>query len=83
RDEAHRFAVSRHRKRRSRSTLASGLDALSGIGMHRRKLLLRRFGSLDGVRRASLPELQKELGPMIGARVHQQLHPRSEAPDPL
>jgi len=77
RDEAHRFAVSRHRRRRSRSTLTSALDELSGVGIHRRKLLLRRFGSLKGVREASLEELQKDLGPVIGARVYGQLHPKS------
>ena len=75
RDEAHRFAVSRHRRRRSRKTLSSVLDELNGIGIHRRKVLLRRFGSLDGVRRASLEEVQNELGPVLGARVYGQLHP--------
>lgn len=79
RDEAHRFAVSRHRKRRGAGTLRSRLDELSGIGIHRRKLLLRRFGSLAGVREATLAELQTELGPVIGARIHGQLHPPAEA----
>ena len=82
RDEAHRFAVSRHRRRRSRKTLTSALDELSGIGIHRRKLLLRKFGSLEGVREATLAELQQELGPVIGARIHQQLHPAEEAEKP-
>ncbi len=75
RDEAHRFAVSRHRRRRRRSTFKSGLDELSGIGIHRRKLLLRRFSSLEGVRQASIRDLQEELGPVIGAKIHRQLHP--------
>ena len=79
RDEAHRFAVSRHRRRRSKKTLRSALDELSGIGIHRRKLLLRKFGSLEGVRQASLDELQEELGPVIGARIHGQLHPDTGA----
>ena len=51
RDEAHRFAVDRHRRRRSRRQLASGLEAVPGIGPRRRRKLLRRFGSLEGVRR--------------------------------
>ncbi|MCH9647954.1 MAG: excinuclease ABC subunit UvrC [Deltaproteobacteria bacterium] len=81
RDEAHRFAVSRHRRRRSRKTFSSALDELSGIGIHRRKLLLRKFGSLRGVRQAALAELQAELGPVIGARIHQQLHPPADDQD--
>ena len=76
RDEAHRFAVARHRRRRSKKTLTSGLDGLSGVGAHRRKLLLRRFGSLEGVKEASLEELQGELGPVLGANIYRQLHPQ-------
>ena len=69
RDEAHRFAVDRHRRRRSKRALASRLDDLPGVGSHRRKLLLRRFGSLDGVRQASLPDLQELVGPILGQRI--------------
>lgn len=83
RDESHRFAVSRHRRRREKKTLASGLDALPGVGIHRRKLLLRRFGSLDAVKQASLEELQGELGPVIGAKIHLQLHPPAASADAL
>ena len=57
RDEAHRFALSHHRQRRSRSGLASQLDSVPGIGPARRKALLRHFGSLDRIRAASLAEL--------------------------
>ncbi len=70
RDEAHRFAVDRHRRRRSRQQLASGLEAVHGIGPRRRRQLLRRFGSLKGVRRASLAELRTVLGPVLGERLH-------------
>jgi excinuclease ABC subunit C len=73
RDEAHRFAVDRHRRRRSRRQLASDLEAVPGIGPRRRRRLLRRFGSLEGVRRASLGELQEELGPVLGERLHRGL----------
>ncbi len=73
RDEAHRFAVSRHRRRRSARTLRSRLDELSGIGPRRRKLLLTRFGSAEGVRQASVEELQAALGPLTGRRVYEQL----------
>lgn len=57
RDEAHRFAVAYHRTIRGRAGLASSLDRIPGVGPRRRKALLARFGSLDGIRRASVEEL--------------------------
>jgi excinuclease ABC subunit C len=74
RDEAHRFAVGRHRKRRKARTLKSRLDRLEGIGPRRRKLLLRRFGSVAGVEQASREELAEELGAKLGARIYEELH---------
>jgi excinuclease ABC subunit C len=79
RDEAHRFAVSRHRRRRSARTLHSRLDELAGIGPRRRKQLLTRFGSLDKIRAAPRQELTAALGPTLGARVFAQLHEGEEA----
>ena len=73
RDEAHRFALRRHRGRRSARTLRSGLDDLAGIGPTRRKLLLDRFGSAARVRTASREELQDALGGRVGAAVFSQL----------
>ncbi|MFQ5525203.1 MAG: excinuclease ABC subunit UvrC [Thermoanaerobaculia bacterium] len=73
RDEAHRFAVTRHRKRRRRSVLRSSLDSVPGIGPRRRRMLLRRFGSLAGVREAELDQLQEVLGPRLGADLHRSL----------
>ncbi len=57
RDEAHRFALTHHRIRRGKIGLASQLDAIPGIGPTRRRALLTRFGSLDGIRDASVDEL--------------------------
>ena len=57
RDEAHRFALAYHRKLRVKAAKKSVLDGIPGIGDQRRKALIRRFGSLAGVRRASLEEL--------------------------
>jgi excinuclease ABC subunit C len=57
RDEAHRFAITAHRKRRSKQGLASQLDAIPGIGPTRRKALLKHFGSIDKMRDASIGEL--------------------------
>ncbi len=57
RDEAHRFAVALHRKRRRRAGLASELESIPGVGPVRRKALLKTFGSLDRIRAASVEEL--------------------------
>ncbi len=57
RDEAHRFAISYHQKVRTRQGIASQLDQVPGIGPRRRKLLMKRFGSLEAIRQASLEEL--------------------------
>jgi excinuclease ABC subunit C len=57
RDEAHRFAVTFHRQRRSRSMIESELDGIPGLGEVRTKLLLRHFGSAKRLRSASLEEI--------------------------
>ena len=57
RDEAHRFAITFHRQRRSKRATASVLDDVSGIGPKRRRMLLRRFGSVTGIREASLDDI--------------------------
>ncbi len=57
RDEAHRFAVSYNRKRRAARTLTSELLSIPGVGPSRRRLLLERFGSLAGVRLATVEEI--------------------------
>jgi excinuclease ABC subunit C len=64
RDEAHRFAVTFHRRARTMRDLRSELDSVPGIGPRRRRALLTRFGSLAGVRRAS----REELAATVGAR---------------
>ncbi len=62
RDEAHRFAVTFHRARRTTRDLRSELDDVPGIGPRRRRQLLRTFGSLTGVRRATREELTSIVG---------------------
>ena len=57
RDEAHRFAITAHRSRRTREGLASRLDKIPGIGPGRRQLLLKRFGSIDRILEATEEEL--------------------------
>jgi excinuclease ABC subunit C len=63
RDEAHRFALTFHRAARRMRDLRSELDDVPGIGPRRRRALLRRFGSLAGVRRATRDELIGVVGP--------------------
>ena len=57
RDEAHRFAITYHRLRRSRAATRSVLDSVTGIGPKRRRMLLAAFGSIEGIRQASIHEL--------------------------
>ena len=62
RDEAHRFAITYHQKLRSQRAVKSGLDNVPGIGPKRRRLLLRRFGTVKAIREASLEELAAVAG---------------------
>ena len=64
RDEAHRFAVTFHRKSRAKRDFNSELDTIAGVGARRRNVLLRRFGSVAGVRRAT----REDLVPLVGQR---------------
>ena len=69
RDEAHRFAVTFHRRARAMRDLRSDLDRVPGVGPRRRRALLTRFGSLAGVGRASREELAAEVGPKVADAV--------------
>jgi excinuclease ABC subunit C len=66
RDEAHRFAITFHRQKRSKRMTASGLDNIPGLGETRRKALLKEFGSLKRLA-AATPEQIAEV-PGIGRR---------------
>ncbi len=57
RDEAHRFAITHHRKVRSRKALTSPLDSVEGIGPARKRALLRHFGSVQAIRDAAVEEI--------------------------
>jgi excinuclease ABC subunit C len=57
RDEAHRFGLTYHRSLRSKAATASALDGISGIGRKRREQLLKHFGSMEAMKRASLEDL--------------------------
>ena len=78
RDEAHRFALSYSRKRRSRRTITSELLAIPGIGPNRRRVLLERFGSLAGVKTATPAEIAALPGfsVKLAERILDRLHAR-------
>jgi excinuclease ABC subunit C len=69
RDEAHRFAVTFHRRRRTMRDLSSDLDRVPGVGPRRRRQLLTRFGSLAAVRRATREDLAAVVGPKVADAV--------------
>lgn len=74
RDEAHRFALTAHRARRTRTGLQSLLDGIPGIGPRRKRALLQRFGSPARLREASLEELREAgLPRAVAERLHQAL----------
>jgi len=78
RDEAHRFAITHHRKKRSKILQGSTLEKIPGIGKTLRQRLIRDFGGMDGLRRASLEELRAVKGLREEAAVALFSHLQSE-----
>lgn len=78
RDEAHRFALTYHRAKRAKRVLASPLDEIPGVGPARKRALLRRFGSLARLARATPDEIAATPG--IGPRLAREIHERLAAP---
>ncbi|MBN1684049.1 MAG: excinuclease ABC subunit UvrC [Gammaproteobacteria bacterium] len=76
RDEAHRFAISGHRKKRQKQMMRSPLDLISNIGSKRRKLLLKYFGGLEGLMNASVEDLTSVsgIGRKLAAQIYEALH---------
>ena len=77
-DEVHRFAITYHRRLRDERNLHSVLDDIRGIGAVRRKALLRKFGSLEGIAAAEVAELLEADGMTISAaeQVYLFFHPQ-------
>lgn len=77
RDEAHRFAITGHRRRRARRYRESILETVPGLGPTRRRALLTHFGGLQGVIRASVADLEKVagVGAAMARSIYDHLHP--------
>ncbi len=77
RDEAHRFAIKGHRRKRARRHQESVLEAVPGLGPAKRRDLLQHFGGLQGVQRAGAADLAqvKGIGPTLAQVIYDYLHP--------
>ena len=74
RDEAHRFAITFHRKQRGKSQIHSALDEISGIGPKTKELLLKHFKSLKRIRESSVDDLAAVIGQKKAQSLYDQLH---------
>ena len=76
RDETHRYAISLQKRKSAKSSLGSSIDNLSGVGDSRKKLLLRYFGSLEQIKRASIDDLSEVsgIGRITASSIYKQLH---------
>ncbi|WP_454918149.1 excinuclease ABC subunit UvrC [Xanthobacter sediminis] len=81
RDEAHRFAIGSHRARRKKDITEAGLQAIAGVGPTRKRALLRHFGTLKAIERASLADLEQVAGINAGTAkaVYDYFHERPPA----
>lgn len=75
RDEAHRFGITHHRNRRSKSQLVSELDSIKGIGEVTRAALFKRFKSVKRMKEASISELEETVGVAKARILHDAFHP--------
>ncbi|HNY02754.1 MAG TPA: excinuclease ABC subunit UvrC [Bacteroidales bacterium] len=75
RDEAHRFGITHHRRRREKSMLSPQLTEIEGIGEGINQKLLRKFRSVKNIKLASLEELQETIGKSKGSAVYRHFHP--------
>ena len=76
RDEAHRFAITGHRSRRSKPRQRSSLEDIAGLGPKRRQALMKQFGGLKGIQRAGAEDLAQVEGisAALASRIHDQLN---------
>lgn len=77
RDEAHRFAITLHRRRREKQSFSSELDEIFGLGPRKKSILLARYKSIAAIRQASVEELQKLVGRPVAEALHHRFNPKS------
>jgi excinuclease ABC subunit C len=79
RDEAHRFAITFHRQKRSQRMQRSQLDQITGLGHHRQKVLLEKFHSVEYIRQASIEQIAETdgIGQKLAAHIYKHFHPNN------
>ena len=82
RDESHRFAVTYHRKRREIRDRESELLSIPGVGPQTRNRLVAHFGSVRGIREASLQALASVVAPHLATAIHDYFHPADTVASP-
>ena len=76
RDEAHRFAILHHRKARRKESVSSELEKIAGVGKERRKELMRRFESIENIKRASFNEINEVIkNKKVSNQIFNYYHP--------
>lgn len=78
RDEAHRFGITHHRDRRSKSQTVSELDGIKGIGAATAAKLMKHFKSLKRLKEAGVTEISALIGPAKATLLHAALHPEQQ-----
>lgn len=78
RDEAHRFGITHHRNRRSKSQIVSELDEIKGIGGKSKEALLQAFKSVKRIKEAPIDKLADIVGPAKASLIYNALHPENE-----
>lgn len=78
RDEAHRFGITHHRNRRSKSQIVSELDEIKGIGEKSKEALLQAFKSVKRIKEAPIDKLADVVGPAKASLIYNSLHPETE-----
>lgn len=82
RDEAHRFGITHHRNKRSKSMIVSELDSIRGIGNKAKEDLLRHFKSVETIKNASIEEVEALIGKRKAALIQNHFHPKSATKTP-
>ena len=73
RDEAHRFAITSHRKKREKLFLKGDLDEIKGLGLKTKKKLLEAFGSVENIKKARIKDLEKQVSKKLAGKIYKHL----------